>query len=360
MIVLHLIGSPTSDFHFHCSIMYARSLFESDYVASGCNRNIIALIHTDGLWSFPTDLNEGLQDCKKKYKTADAMKLIEMLSPDVMVQHVHCEKRHTYSALFEILNIPIIGSDSQVSANIVDKGVTRGILTQAGVPMPEGVVVTRGENGLEYNGPFPAVVKPTKMENSVGVKIVRDKEEMRDALEVAWLYGDAAVIDTFKPGREVRCGAVELVNGKIEAVGCIEYKVAKDDIRAYEDKLEGSHDELRQAGTSWFIEKAEEPELVKKLQQIAVRIHRVMGCKDFSQYDCRVTEEGKVYVLEVNSFCSFGPKSLLPKLASREGISAGKLYNVLLERAASRGCGIFEAEFSSSSSSSSSSSEAEF
>ena len=81
--------------------------------------------------------------------------------------------------------------------------MTRGILTQAGVPMPEGVVVTRGENGLEYNGPFPAVVKPTKMENSVGVKIVRDKDEMRDALEVAWLYGDAAVIDTFKPGREV-------------------------------------------------------------------------------------------------------------------------------------------------------------
>ena len=103
-------------------IISSRSLFESDYVASGSNRNVIALIHTDGLWSFPTDLNEGLQDCKKKYKTADAMKLIEMLSPDVMVQHVHCEKRHTYSALFEILNIPIIGSDSQVSANIVDKG----------------------------------------------------------------------------------------------------------------------------------------------------------------------------------------------------------------------------------------------
>jgi len=358
MIVLHVVGSPTSDFSFHCSIMYARSLFESDYVAYGCNRNVIALVHTGGLWSFPTDLsNEGLQDTKEKYKTSDAMKLIEMLCPDVMVQHVQCERRHQYSALFEILNIPIIGSDSQVSANIVDKGVTRGILTQAGVPMPEGAVITRGENSMEYNGPFPAVVKPTKMENSVGVKIVRDKEEMRDALEVAWLYGDNAVIDTFKPGREVRCGAVELANGKVEPIGCIEYKVAKDDIRTYEDKLGGSNEELRQTGTSWFIEKDDEPELYKKLQQIAVRIHRVMGCKDFSQYDCRVTEEGKVYVLEVNSFCSFGPISLLPKLASREGISPEKLYNVLLQRAASRGCGIYS---SSSSSSSSSSDPAEF
>jgi len=345
MRVLHLIGSPTSDFHFRTSLMYARSLFESDYVACVYNRNVLATIHTDGLWSFPTDLNEGLHNCKK-YKTADALKIIEMLSPDVMVQHMHCEKRHTYSALFEILSIPFVGSDSRVSANIVDKGVTRAILTQAGVPMPDGLVVTREENGSpEYNGPFPAVVKPTRMENSVGVELVRDKDEMEAALEAAWQYGDAAVVDTFKAGREVRCGAVELEEGKVEALGCIEYKVAKDEIRVYEDKLEGSDDQLRQAGTSWFIEKAEEPELVRKLQQIAVRIHQAMGCRDFSQYDCRVTEEGKVYVLEVNSFCSFGPLSLMPRLASREGISPGKLYNSLLERAGSRGRVLFGNEF---------------
>ena len=99
----------------------SRSLFETDYVACVDNGNVIAAIHTDGLWSFPTDLNEGFHDCKK-YKTADALKIIEMLSPDVMVQHMHCDKRHTYSALFEVLSIPFVGSDSQVSANIVDKG----------------------------------------------------------------------------------------------------------------------------------------------------------------------------------------------------------------------------------------------
>ena len=62
-----------------------------------------------------------MQDCKK-YKTSEAVKMIEELSLDVMLQHMQCEKRHIYSALFEILNIPFIGSDSQVSANIVDKG----------------------------------------------------------------------------------------------------------------------------------------------------------------------------------------------------------------------------------------------
>ena len=65
---------------------------------------------------------------------------------------------------------------------------------------------------------------------------------------------------------------------------------------------------------------------------------------DTKTWLCRVTEEGEVYVLEVNSFCSFGPLSLVPRLATKEGISPGKLYNSLLERAATRGRGLFKAE----------------
>ena len=69
--------------------------------------------------------------------------------------------------------------------------------------MPDGLVVTKEENDWDYNGAFPAVVKPTKMENSVGVELVHNKEEMEAALEQAWLYGDTAVVEVFKAGREV-------------------------------------------------------------------------------------------------------------------------------------------------------------
>lgn len=284
--------------------MTIRSLFESEYPSKRNTTNIIAVVHTDGLWSFPRCLSEELQ-YNKKYRTSEALEIIEEISPDVMLQHIQCEKKYTYNALFEILNIPYIGSDSQVSANIVDKGktrpqgsgvvnsvflgVTRAILAQAGVGVPSGVVITRNDDSSDYRAAFPAVVKPTRMENSVGVSLVRDRQEMEAALESCWSYGDTAVIDTFIPGREVRCGAVELMEGKVEALGCIEYKVARDTIRTYGDKLEGDDDQLRQAvsTTSWFIEETEEPELVRKLQKIAIKIHRVMGCRDFSQYDCR-------------------------------------------------------------------------
>ena len=88
---------------------------------------------------------------------------------------------------------------------LLNAGVTRAILTQAGVKMPDGLVVTKEENDWDYNGAFPAVVKPTKMENSVGVELVRNKEEMEAAIERAWAFGDALIIDAFVPGREVGC-----------------------------------------------------------------------------------------------------------------------------------------------------------
>ena len=93
----------------------------------------------------------------------------------------------------------------------------------------------------------------------------------------------------FIPGREVRCGAVELRPGVVTPLGAMEYKINKNNIRAYEDKLEGDGDSLRQAEstTTWFLDPEEEGDLITRLQKVAVRVHRVMGCRDFSQIDCR-------------------------------------------------------------------------
>ena len=76
--------------------------------------------------------------------------------------------------------------------------MSRAILAEAGLPVPEGVILVRGEEDdveLAYTGPYPAVVKPTLMENSVGVEIVRDPQQLRAAIQRAWSYGDLAIID---------------------------------------------------------------------------------------------------------------------------------------------------------------------
>ena len=88
-------------------------------------------------------------------------------------------------------------SKGKKNLNFCASGVSRAILAEAGLPVPEGVILVREEDDpeLAYPGPFPAVVKPTLMENSVGVELVRNTREMRAAIEGAWKYGDMAIID---------------------------------------------------------------------------------------------------------------------------------------------------------------------
>ena len=122
--VLHLVGSPTSDLQFHCSLLYARfkdnlniqfnshasdqffcpfrSLLESDFVGHTFKGNVIAAIHPDGLWSFPSHLNKEEEE-EERHSTTEALKVIETLAPVVMVQHMQCEKRPLYTALLEVL-----------------------------------------------------------------------------------------------------------------------------------------------------------------------------------------------------------------------------------------------------------------
>ena len=337
--VLHLLGSPTDEFSFSLSLMYARSLASAKYEEAVDNTNIYAVVHPGGLWSFPEDITQDEALAGKMFEVTEALSAVREMSPDLMLQHILCAKRPLYNAMFEILNIPFIGSSSQASANIADKGATRALLLQAGLPVPHGVVVGRGDHCVRYDGGFPAVVKPCKMENSVGVQIVHNEEEMEEALEEAFAYGDTAVVDAFIPGREVRCGVIAHHTGEVEALPCLEYKVAPDSIRCYSDKLEGGDGGVKQAASTvtWWLDEVEEAELVKTVQGVATAAYSVLGCTDFTQIDCRVTSTGQVFVLEANTFCSFGPLSLMTKLAERAGIKGGELYARMVDSAVSRG-----------------------
>ena len=299
--MLHVVGSPTDKFSFEISLMYSRSLIKANYKTN--HVNVFAVVHPDGSWSFPSDLEEDFANTKS-YRNSRAISMIEDISPHCAVIHVVCEKRSLYIAVLEMLGVPVIGSNSHVSANIVDKGISRAILVQGGVKVADGEVLVRGEE-VRYGGRYPAVVKPTKMENSVGVEIVHNEEEMRAAVERGFAYGESVLVDEFIAGREVRCGVVELAAGEVTPLGVMEYRVDTQGIRRFEDKLEGDAGQLKQAASTrtWLLEARLEEELVKRVQDVAVKVHSVMGCTDFSQIDCRYGS--KHFLISISLMGSF-------------------------------------------------------
>jgi D-alanine-D-alanine ligase len=136
--VLHLLGSPTDEFSFSISLMYTRSLVSAKYEEAMDNSDMYAVVHPGGLWSFTEDITQDEALAGKMFEVTEALAAVREMSPDLMIQHILCAKRPLYNAMFEILNIPFIGSSSQASANIADKAATRALLLQAGLPVPHG------------------------------------------------------------------------------------------------------------------------------------------------------------------------------------------------------------------------------
>jgi len=64
-----------------------------------------------------------------------------------------------------------------------------------------------------------------------------------------------------------------------------------------------------------------EPELTRKIQELALRAHRALGLQVYSRVDVILSENGEPFVLEVNTIPGMTEASLLPEAAAAAGIN---------------------------------------
>jgi D-alanine-D-alanine ligase len=73
------------------------------------------------------------------------------------------------------------------------------------------------------------------------------------------------------------------------------------------------------------------------VQDLAVRAHVTLGCRDLSRVDFVVEPGGRIVLLEVNTLPGMTPTSLYPDGAQAAGISFPALVEQLVRRALERG-----------------------
>merc|ERR1712232_826568 len=79
-----------------------------------------------------------------------------------------------------------------------------------------------------------------------------------------------------------------------------------------------------------------DPVLRGKLEQIATRSHRALGCRDYSLYDVRVDPDGEPYFLEACLYCSFAPRSVIVAMSAAKGVGQQQVFEMLVNRAMQR------------------------
>src|SRR5207253_6635167 len=107
------------------------------------------------------------------------------------VLHGTFDKDGTIQGLLELAELPYVGAGVLASAVSMDKAVTKRLCKEAGLPVVEHVVLTRGQfdpGCLELPFPFPVFVKPSNLGSSVGISKAKNCQGLREALDVAAEY----------------------------------------------------------------------------------------------------------------------------------------------------------------------------
>ena len=259
----------------------------------------------------------------------DVAARLEAMRPDIAFNALHGRvgEDGTVQGVLEILRIPYTHSGVLASAVAMQKDKAKLLMEAAGVPVPQGRVVSRFEAARAHVLPPPYVLKPVNEGSSVGVIIVKE-ERSHPPQEVGradWPHGEDILAETFVAGRELTCAVIgDRVLDVIDIVA---------NTGVFYD-----YDAKYAAGGSTHICPAKlQPDIYQKVQQLAFRAHRSLGCRGVSRTDFRYDDTpngtGALVALEVNTQPGMTETSLVPELAAYAGLSFGELVRWMVEDA---------------------------
>ena len=229
-------------------------------------------------------------------------------------------------SILEEMGVPYTGSGPESSRISFDKILARASFELAGVPVPAGVVVRKGNQADFSQIGIPLVVKPPKQGSSVGISIVKDEADILTALDEAFKYGDEALVEDFIPGRE---WTVPIVVGEVLPIIEVTPKL---DGGWYSWKAK-----YKSGGTTVYTFPEDDPANVPAaalVRDLALRAFKAVDASGLGRIDFRISsEDGKPYALELNSIPGFTETSLLPKAAAKRGIAFEELCAMIMESA---------------------------
>ncbi len=247
----------------------------------------------------------------------------------------------TVPAILEALGIPFTGASTRNMLFTMDKEKTKLVLSNYGVPSSPHVLIRDMSDLNAFSLPFPVIVKPVREEASIGItynSVVSDIEALhRQVRESLSLYHQPALVEQFIVGKEISVGVVgnwpdmHIFPPLEFNFGDSVSKLKR--FRSYEYKWGGGKEDMVRA----FLPSA----VARKLEEYSKTAHLAVDCRDYSRMDYRVTEQGDIYLLEVNYNPGIGPNThglnnTLTMMASFNNLSFEDLIELIVSTAIKR------------------------
>jgi D-alanine-D-alanine ligase len=308
---------------------------------------IQAAIETDGHKTVFIPADRNLPFALKDIKPDICFNIAEGLGGDAREAQV--------PALLEMLQIPYTGSRVMANAISLDKTLTKRIWRDRRLPVAPFQEFIIGDEALRTELRFPLFVKPAREGTGMGVDtkaIVTDEVALRERIKyILGVYRQPALVETYLSGREFTVGLI----GRWDSKKYSRHPEWYDEKHGYHVfpvlELDSSRSvtpgvysqaakskEVGEAGAPGYVCPANvEPELARKLQNLAVKAHMAIKAIDVSRSDIRLNADGEPVLIELNSLpgLTAGYSDLCLEAAA-EGIAYDDLILDILYLGASR------------------------
>jgi D-alanine-D-alanine ligase len=246
----------------------------------------------------------------------------------------------TVQGLFELADLPYVGSGVLASALAMDKAMAKVVLAQAGLPQAPYLVVPERDwradpdrVAAEVGGrlQYPVFTKPARLGSSIGISKVKTPDGLADGLADAFAHDTKALVEQGIAARELECGVLGNDAPEASVVGEV---VPGHEFYDFEAKYLDESLKLEIP--------APVPAAVRdRVRELSLRAFQALDCEGFARVDFFYEEAtGRVLLNEVNTIPGFTPKSMFPMLWAASGLSypdlVARLVDLAVERHAAR------------------------
>jgi D-alanine-D-alanine ligase len=172
------------------------------------------IITRDGEWIFSDAPSEHIEFSR-------AIPRLHDMHPDCVFIALHGPfgEDGRVQGLLDLMGIPYTGSGCTASGLAMDKILSKRIIKQIGITVPDEIILTLDEWKVNRDAfiervtstlGFPCIVKNPVQGSSLGLAFPQTQAEFPDAIEQVLGFGDTLMVERMVHGREVTCGVLSM------------------------------------------------------------------------------------------------------------------------------------------------------
>ncbi|WP_206611148.1 D-alanine--D-alanine ligase [Halobacteriovorax sp. HLS] len=221
-------------------------------------------------------------------------------------------------SIFELMGLPYLGVGPEASQICFNKVSTKLWLDALQIPNTEYIFlgefneVNKHRAQVFFDQHKDIYIKAASQGSSVGCYHVNKEEYLEKSLTEAFKFSDFVLIEKTQKARELEISVYEY-EGQIHASLPGEI-ICPDGFYTFEQKYS------KESKTHTDIVAKNIPQKISdEMKDMAIKAFRGLKLKHLSRVDFFLTDDGKVFINEINTFPGMTPISMFPKMMENNG-----------------------------------------